>query len=303
MKLTSMTRSGKSLAVLAISAMVLGGLSTTTLIVGADAAYAKGNGNGGGGNGNGNGHGADNGKGGKGQSAARSGQGASRSGKGSFRSAIGSLFGNKQKSGAATHSTEKGPKSFAGMHPSQLGSMNGAINASINAVIAHINNGNTNGPVGAMAALAMADHNAVGAQGVLDLSQDFQDLESALAAAGYTDVTSYYSALEGGAESDPAIDDAITALGGDPSTQTDITAEAPTDTEVADAEDALAAVTEAEVGIMDAWNKSNDATDEQKDDLLGALRDQLDAESEAISEAIDSLETTETVVETEVEDS
>ena len=43
------------------------------------------------------------------------------------------------------------------MHPSNLGKMNGPLNANVNALIAHVKNGNTNGPIGGMAALAVAD--------------------------------------------------------------------------------------------------------------------------------------------------
>lgn len=51
----------------------------------------------------------------------------------------------------------KRPARTADPHPSELGNMNGALNANINAVLAHIRNGNTNGPVGHLAALAIAD--------------------------------------------------------------------------------------------------------------------------------------------------
>ncbi|TGD63987.1 hypothetical protein EYC08_11130 [Tabrizicola sp. WMC-M-20] len=45
------------------------------------------------------------------------------------------------------------------LHPSNLGKLNGAINASANAKLAHIRNGNFTGPVGMAAALALADYN------------------------------------------------------------------------------------------------------------------------------------------------
>lgn len=86
----------------------------------------------------------------------------------------------------------KGP-----MHASNLGNMNGALNANVNAVLAHIKNGNTNGPVGHLAALAVANVNAEGAQEVIDLKEDFTDLQTALSGTPYETVAEYYEALDG----------------------------------------------------------------------------------------------------------
>ncbi|NNE88534.1 MAG: hypothetical protein HKN27_10700 [Silicimonas sp.] len=277
---------------------------------------------------------------------------------------------------------EKGP-----MHPSNLGNMNGALNANVNAVLAHIKNGNTNGPVGHLAALAVANVNAEGAQEIIDLKEDFVDLQEALDGTPYETVAEYYEALDGvepiviedidnkiaalddavasqdaldaaladspyateedyldavagGADPIPAVDsaisnlmdpvvaqdeldmalsdngyegdtaladyevdregvegieeiaevsDAIGALGGDVEARTDITEEEPSDEAVAGAEDDIAAQTDAEIAILDYWNKNEDADPEiteEEQALLDKLNERLAAEEEAIKAAV-----------------
>jgi hypothetical protein len=341
---------------MAICAIALAGVSAGTVMLTADAAYAKSdNGNGGG---NGGGHGGGNGggnsgKGNSGHDKSARGGGADKGGRGNGKGISGfvsNLFGKERAAAKRTAraeqtgSTKLAPAASvapakrnlrAGMHPSQLGSMNGALNANINAVLAHIRNGNTNGPVGALAALAVADHNAVGAQELLDLATAFETLDGALATAGYETIDDYYAALDGmdpiedielaladveaeaegadealagaleangygsleeyqadlaGADNDAAVDEAIAALGGDASTMTGITEEAPTEEELADAEAALEAQETAEGGILDAWNKSGEATEEEQAGLMEALRDRLEADSDAIADTIGAME-------------
>lgn len=83
-------------------------------------------------------------------------------------------FGNKLKSGFGLFGSPKKnktsarktvvvraiprPKNNAFDHPSNLGKMNGAINSSPQSKLAHIKNGNFNGPVGIAAAYALANY-------------------------------------------------------------------------------------------------------------------------------------------------
>ena len=227
----------------------------------------------------------------------------------------------------------KPAKLIAGMRPNQLGSMNGPLHANINAVLAHIRNGNTNGPIGAYAALASADYSfaatgtSLTAQEVISLDIQFEALNSALSLYGYTSVTDYYDALnpetieeieilldEDGnvipgnealldaailaspyetldayqtattpAPQIEAIDSAIEVLGGDADTLTDVTAVAPTEEQVLAAE----GVVEAESGMLNTWNKLDEATDEQKAALLEQLRLQLEDDTDAIASAVE----------------
>jgi hypothetical protein len=75
------------------------------------------------------------------------------------------------------------------------------MNANINAVLAHIRNGNTNGPVGAVAGLALADAQAgdLDVQDVLDRAEEWAsyntDLADALGGA-YASVDEYLAAKD-----------------------------------------------------------------------------------------------------------
>lgn len=90
------------------------------------------------------------------------------------------------------------------MHPSNLGKMNGPLNANVNALIAHVKNGNTNGPIGGMAALAVAGYAAEGAAETIALNEQFEMLDTLLVDNGYVDaegnadLQSYLDALEDG---------------------------------------------------------------------------------------------------------
>ncbi len=81
-------------------------------------------------------------------------------------------------------------------HPSELGNMNGAMNANMNAVLAHIRNGNTNGPVGAMALLASA-------RTAQEEAGTYADLYDALDAAGYESLQDYYYEVEPDSDATP----------------------------------------------------------------------------------------------------
>ena len=229
-----------------------------------DRGSRGGSGRGSTGNGNGNGNGFGNGNGGGGGNGNGNGQGNGQS-------------GNVTPAKAAAVEPETADGELA-LRPNQLGSMNGAMHANINAVLAHIRNGNTNGPVGALAGLAVAEHNAAEAETLLETAGDFAALDEALEAAGYEDLQTY---LDSG-ETDGDVDAAIAALGDAAGT------EPPTEEEIAEAEAALAALPEAETAIFDAWNKSGSATEEEKQALLDALRDRLDGEDEAIAAAIEA---------------
>ena len=106
-----------------------------------------------------------------------------------------------------------GDVDLASLHPSQLGNMNGALNANENAILAHIRNGNTtNGPVGLMAALAIANSGAEDADAALDtpLADDYSAVEDAARNAGYD---SYQDYLASGDEPVPAIEDQVASIG------------------------------------------------------------------------------------------
>jgi hypothetical protein len=197
------------------------------------------------------------------------------------------------------------------LHPNQLGNMNGALNANINAVLAHIRNGNGNGPVGHIATLAAASAAADGAQEVLDRAALFDAIE----AAGYESLEAYYSALEDtpgdsinmdiemaenrdeaavefgyrsyddylrlvevpGADPDDGIDKALMNLG----VKIDDRGDAPanlaldsSDPAVARAEETLLDETAAEKSILAYWNK-NPGGDPDPDSGLTADEERL----------------------------
>jgi hypothetical protein len=200
--------------------------------------------------------------------------------------------------------------------------MNGALNANINAVLAHIRNGNTNGPVGAVAALVKADAQLgdLDAAEVLERAAIWETYQDDLAAAlgdTYPTVGEYLAAKEA-QDAYPGLLDMWntqndlyqTALanedanaeelnpgempvdpGFEPIADLDLLlssppeGEAPTDEDVAAAE----AVTDAEAGVLAMWNKNPDSTDElteAEQALLDSLRERFsEAELQAIAEA------------------
>lgn len=205
-----------SVSVLSLSAVVIAPTVTalTFTVLSADQAYAK-NGNGGGnggGNSGGNGGGKGGGKGndgGNGKSGDKGHKGkSSDKAKGNAKGkdtkqikdtklgkSIKSFFNIKDKptkskvqKASVTARTSapdinvstkpmSRPKTKGVLHPSNLGKLNGALNSSPNAKLAHIKNGNFNGPVGLAAALAVADF------GVANLRDDVDDATATLTLA------------------------------------------------------------------------------------------------------------------------
>jgi hypothetical protein len=293
-------------------------------LVSVDAAYAKGGGNGNGsGDGNGNGGQGSEARGGqkeahgggrpdwagsRGNGGNGNGGGRSESARGESRAIsnfIRGLTGEdkraaREQARADARAARRAPTDYApvasiqpgkrparnpeSMHPSQLGNMNGALNANINAVLAHIRNGNTNGPVGGLAALAVADAELAGAERVLEKAA----LAEALAGSPYKTVAEYNAAVMAGASRDTAIDEALAALDvlpGEP-----YALKPPSDAVVMAAEVDLAgleaAQADAEASILSLWNKNTDATPETEDALLTDLRNRLDGHDAAIEQAI-----------------
>jgi hypothetical protein len=218
-----MIHSRKMIGVLGVTALMLTPFSPTSAIFDHGAAYA-GNGKGGGG-GNGN-----------------SGGGGGGGNKGSDRSssAGGKPGGDGKQVAAAPKPSNARPKTqvktvegetvtFASR---DLGNMNGAMNANVKAVLAHIRNGNTNGPVGAVAALVSADAKLgdLDAQEVLDRAEVWETFDAAVSSAlngtDYVTITDYVEAKEAAGaatlqyqddlaawnESDGAYQAALTAL-------------------------------------------------------------------------------------------
>lgn len=289
-------------------------------LVSVDAAFAKGGGNG---NGNGNGgqgaearggqkeaHGGgrpdwagSRGNGGNGNGGGRS--ESARGGSDPISNFIRGLTGEdrraaREQARADARAARRAPTEYAPvasiqpgkrparnsetMRPSQLGNMNGALNANINAVLAHIRNGNVNGPVGGLAALAVADAALADAERVV--AEDA--LADALAGSPYKTVAEYNTAVMAGAPRDSTIDEALAALDvlpGEP-----YTFEPPSDADVIAAEGSrdglVAAQADAEAGILSLWSKGADAGPEAEDALLADLRNRLDGHDAAIEQAM-----------------
>ena len=204
--------------------------------------------------------------------------------------------------------------------------MNGALRANINAVLAHVRNGNTNGPVGQMAALAVADANAEGAAEFLDSAgaQELGALSQALADAGYESLAEYEAAVAADpANAIPEVEDALAGIGMDAldraladagyadlgEYETAVAADpANTDPEIdaalaglgvvddtslaelAEAEQALQALQDAEKSILATWNKNGDPDPDtispEEQELLDALYQRLDGNEAEILAAI-----------------
>ena len=171
-----------------LSSVALVPAATIATVATTDAAFAKSENAGG----KGNGKSAAAkliGKGG-GNSGTRSAYGR---GKGGGLGSLGGFFDKLTGRGKATTRSAYS----TGMHPSELGNMNGALHANENAILAHIRNGNTNGPVGLMAAFAAADYQAVGAEEFLNsnLAGEYAALNDAL--GGYPSYADYQLAYIG----------------------------------------------------------------------------------------------------------
>ncbi len=268
----------------------------------------------------------------KGKSGSKSAKSSGGSGgiEGLFRKITGQEKKQQRVAKAAPAQSAK-PAKGSGFHPSELGNMNGAMNANINAVLAHIRNGNTNGPIGGMALLAVAGANADGAEETVELAGKFAEFDMLLIDNGYideegnADYSAYQAALLGtpgngeieGIET--AIlnedDDALAALlaendfadlaayefyrdgeAGDPpitaiedlATELD-GLEAPDEEAVAEAEENLQAKTDAELAMLELWNKNGDTSEEiteEEQALLDELYKRFEGNEGAIATAI-----------------
>lgn len=269
---------------------------------GASAALAKGEKGGGDGGGNGGGNG---GGGGRGESAGGKGKSDSASdrGKGASSKGAGSRSAGKSKS-KATDGSRKSAKAAKAKNASaraektqrpkarDMGKMNGALHANINAVLAHIRNGNTNGPVGLLAGLAIADAAAAAgaatAQDLAGLAAAHDALTEGLASLGFETLDQYQAAVADGTvapEDIATLDSLVGATGGLAADGVGLATTRPTDADLAAAADAALAgadsVAAAEEAILDAWNKDGDG-----DALLSDLRDRLVGHEADIAEAI-----------------
>ena len=182
---------------------------------------------------------------------------------------------------------------------SKLGKMNGALNANINAVLAHIKNGQiTKGPVGLLAGLAIADAGAAEAVAaaeasvaILEEAEAFDALQDEVEAQGFETVEDYLAAKADGSatqEQIAALDPLVDAAGGTTEDGTALAETEPTAEEIAAAEAAVAAAAEAlaqveaaEAAIIDAWNKDGDT-----EALIAALRAKLSYNEAEIAAAI-----------------
>lgn len=179
------------------------------------------------------------------------------------------------------------------LSPAELGKMNGAMHASINAVLAHIRNGQTtNGPVGLLAGIAAADTLAdMTDEALADLEAQAEAhtaLEFGLNDSGFVTLDDYLAAKEAGTvtpEVEAAIEGLIADAGGLNEDGTALAEDAPTADELAAAEEAADAADEgvvaAEDAFVDAWNKEGDA-----DALLDMAHAKLDPYAEEIAAAV-----------------
>ena len=201
--------------------------------------------------------------------------------------------GNGNGNGAAKKADSVPVAVVGATSPDKLGKMNGAMHANINAVLAHIRNGQTtNGPVGLLAGLAVADY--VGATAAADsaalqeLAGGFDSLATALTGAGFASIETYLAAKADGtatADQIASIDPLVAAVGGLTTDGTGLSQVAPTAEEIQAAIDAATAaaagVTAAEQAIAASWNKDGDLVA-----LLVALRAKLSLNQAEIAAAI-----------------
>ena len=192
--------------------------------------------------------------------------------------------------------TERAPKVSAApsmrparstdMHASELGNMNAAFNANMNAVLAHIRNGNTNGPIGQMAALAVAS--AAAEEAFAELAPEdvatYGDLQDKLEKAGFDSLAEYIAAGE--AEKVEEIETALADPAFDQETY---------DKYFAAREQADAILSPAQESILAYWNKNPDTMPEidpeREEPLLDALMSRFEGYEEQIDAAIAEAET------------
>lgn len=272
------------------------------------AAHAKGDNGGKGGGGKGGG--SEN-AGGKGKSEAKA-----------AKSAKAAAVSKKPKAAEGEVTLAKGKPAVeeGALRPNELGKMNGAMNANINAVLAHIRNGQmSNGPVGLLAGYAVATATAATAgteaEELQTLAAGFDLLgttladvgitaeDTSLAAAAYLDAKNAGTLTEDQLAAAEEIDALIAAIGGTDDSGLLLAGTRPADADILAATEAAAeaatGVDDAAAAIGDAWNKDGD---------LEALLAQLDAKlapyaeeiSATMAEVAEVEETAEVVPEPEV---
>jgi len=211
------------LTALMLSSVAMVPAATVAYVATADIAAAKsdnagGSGGRGGGKSSSSNSKASGSKGKSGTKSASSG-GSSQRGQGGLAGFLDKLTGKDRAAASKTKATSSGgaakvaavspeePPSIDLMLPKNLGKMNGPMHASINAVMAHIKNGNTNGPMGAFAALAVAGANADGAQ-------DLATLQNEIDKSNYETLEAYFAARQGEEKIEPnaSIEGALTAI-------------------------------------------------------------------------------------------
>lgn len=256
-------------AVLAVSLLTLSPAMPIFGTHDSGAAYAKGE-KGGGGGGGGKSEGKSEGKGG---------------GKAETKAAISAKAGEAAKKAVVTKAKGKPVAEEGALRPNELGKMNGAMNANINAVLAHIRNGQiTKGPVGLLAGLAIADAGSLAAAAsaaeLQELADSFDSLDAAVTEAGFASVEDYLLAKKDGTLTDDQLafagdlDTMIESLGGTTDDGLALAETKPLQEDILAAEEAAEAtaldVAGAELAIGDAWNKDGDLQA-----LLVALREKL----------------------------
>ncbi|PTX56191.1 hypothetical protein C8N43_0843 [Litoreibacter ponti] len=170
------------------------------------------------------------------------------------------------------------------LHPSNLGKLNGAINSSPNAKLAHIANGNFNGPVGLSAALALADYEYAlereafdAAERTLELAEAFDLIENA---PTEEELEAARELIDNGVDDGQADLDAQAALDypdlTDAIALTDGVDEVPTEADIADAE-----------ALVEEGVPSRDGVTTAEEELLAAYKGTLgEAETEQVLDAI-----------------
>lgn len=170
------------------------------------------------------------------------------------------------------------------LHPSNLGKLNGAINSSPKAKLAHIANGNFNGPVGLSAALALAEYEYGlereafdDAERTLELAAAFDLIENA---PTEEELEAARELIDNGVDDGQADLDAQAALDypdlTDAIALTEGVEEAPTDEEIAEAE-----------ALVEDGVPSRDGVTTAEEELLAAYKGTLgEDETEQVLDAI-----------------
>lgn len=309
----------KIVTVLGISALFLAPVLPIPFDLGSGPAFAD-NGKGGGGGGNGGGNGGGGGKGGDrggergGEKSA--GKAGANGGNGNGGGKPAERTVTREKPAAAKPATRQAAPAAQGddtvLAARDLGNMNGAMNANINAVLAHVRNANYNGPVGAVAGLMAADAKAgdlVGSD-ILDRADAWEAYRAALVEglgsdyqaaldgyvadraafdqyqidlAAWTEADAAYQAAladptltaEEIAALDPGLAPEEVVFQTDPVIEALLAQEPEVEEPSADDLALVAAVSDAEAAVLALWNKNPADADGMSDEeaaLLSALR-------------------------------